>query len=530
MGGKVETMSERIQVTIDGQVVLVEPNTTILQAAKGMGIEIPTLCHHPALEPYGSCRLCTVEIVGKGWSQLVTSCNYPIRREMEILTASERVVRGRRMIIELLWARCPDAQLFRDLAEQYGIRQPRFEPKEGELCYLCGLCVRMCDERVGARAISFIGRGVDREVAPPFYKVSDACIACGACEFVCPTGAIKVSDITDKPIRPLPLEFDLGLRGRGNITIPFPQAVPNVPVIDRAHCLYFQAGTCRTCAEFCPPNCIDYSQEDEFLDVNVGAVVVATGFDPFDARHKPEFGYGRYRNVISGLEFERLASASGPTAGKIKINGKVPKEIVFVHCVGSRDKQAGGEYCSRICCMYTAKQAHLAHDKVPGANITVFYMDVRAFGKGFEEFYDRVRAEGITYRRGNPSEIYRRGEQLIVRAEDTLLGKTVEVPADLVVLATGIQPRADAKQVADMLGLEFTADGFFAELHPELRPVDTKRKGVFLAGTCQAPKDIPDTVAQAKAAASGAIVELSRLKREMERQREEDGTRGEHES
>jgi heterodisulfide reductase subunit A len=256
---------------------------------------------------------------------------------------------------------------------------------------------------------------------------------------------------------------------------------------------------------------------DEVIELDVGTVVVATGFDPFDAAQKPEFGYGRYPNVISGLEFERLASASGPTRGKIKLNGFEPKEIVFVHCVGSRDKLAGQEYCSRICCMYTAKQAHLAHDKIPGAKITVFYMDVRAFGKGFEEFYDRVRAEGIIYRRGNPSEIYKRGEKLVVRAEDTLMGKTVEVLADLVVLATGVQPRADADQVAGMLGLDFSDDGFFAEAHPELRPVDTRRRGIFLAGTCQAPKDIPDTVAQAKAAAARSIVELSKLKREMER-------------
>jgi heterodisulfide reductase subunit A len=255
---------------------------------------------------------------------------------------------------------------------------------------------------------------------------------------------------------------------------------------------------------------------DQDLILETGAVVVATGFDPFDAAQKPEFGYGRYPNVISGLEFERLASASGPTQGKITIAGTVPKEIVFVHCVGSRDKQQGGEYCSRICCMYTAKQAHLAHDKVPGSHVAVFYMDVRAFGKGFEEFYDRVRAEGITYRRGSPSEIYRRGDKLVVRAEDTLLGHTVEVEADLVVLATGVQPRADAAEVASMLGLERGEDGFFQELHPELRPVDTKRKGVFLAGTAQGPKDIPDTVAQAKAAAAGAIVELSKLRRDLE--------------
>jgi heterodisulfide reductase subunit A len=279
---------------------------------------------------------------------------------------------------------------------------------------------------------------------------------------------------------------------------------------------------CRQCVIACQPQAIDHDMRDQVIELDVGTVVVATGFDPFDARLKPEFGYGRYPNVISGLEFERLASASGPTAGKIKLNGIEPKEIVFVHCVGSRDKAgaatgSGEEYCSRICCMYTAKQAHLAHDRIDGAKITVFYMDVRAFGKGFEEFYDRVRAEGITYRRGNPSEIYRRGEKLIVRAEDTLLGKTVEVPADLVVLATGVQPRHDAEQVAGMLGLDFSADGFFAEAHPELRPVDTQRRGVYLAGTCQAPKDIPDTVAQAKAAAARAIVELSRMKLEKKR-------------
>jgi len=510
-------MSDLITVTIDGHTTAVPPDTTILQAAKGLGIDIPTLCHHPVLEPYGACRLCTVEVVERGSSRLVTSCNYPIRRPIEVLTASDRVLRGRKMIVELLWARCPGAKILQELAARYGIKRPRFEPgDEGELCYLCGLCVRFCDEVVGARAISFVGRGVDRQVGTPFYKVSEACIACGACEFICPTGAIKVRDLTDKEPRPLRLDFDMGLQGRGNIYIPFPQAVPNVPVIDREHCLHFQADACGVCQKVCPPGAIRYDQEDEFLDIDVGAVVVATGFDPFDAALEPEFGYGCYPNVLTGLQFERLASASGPTAGKIQINGKEPQEIVFIHCVGSRHKQVDVEYCSRVCCMYTAKQAHLAHDKVHGAKITVFYMDVRAFGKGFEEFYDRVRAEGIIYRRGNPSEVYRRGDKLIVRAEDTLLGRTVEVPADLVVLANGLRPRADAPQVAEMLGLEFSEDGFFAELHPELRPVDTKRRGVFLAGTCQAPKDIPDTVAQAKAAAAGVIVELSRLRREQE--------------
>jgi heterodisulfide reductase subunit A len=339
----------------------------------------------------------------------------------------------------------------------------------------------------------------------PRYVNELTCTGCAACTVAC---------IWKERV---PSEFEEGLAMRSAAYIPFPQAVPMVAVIDADSCLYLTRGKCtQKCIEACDPEAIDFEQTETYLDLHVGAVVVATGFDPFDATRKPEFGYGRYPNVISGLEFERLASASGPTMGKIKLNGMEPKDIVFVHCVGSRDKLEGEEYCSRICCMYTAKQAHLAHDKIEGARITVFYMDVRAFGKGFEEFYDRVRAEGITYRRGNPSEIYKRGDKLIVRAEDTLLGRTVEVPADLVVLATGVQPRHDADQVAERLGLEFSEDGFFAEAHPELRPVDTQRRGIYLAGTCQAPKDIPDTVAQAKAAAARVIVDLSQLKREIE--------------
>jgi heterodisulfide reductase subunit A len=331
------------------------------------------------------------------------------------------------------------------------------------------------------------------------YVDMDLCTGCGECALKCPS---KVLD-----------PFNMNLNQRRAIYLQFPQAVPMVMTIDPEHCIYLTRGKCGLCKKICTAGAIDFEQQDRVLNLEVDAIVVATGFDPFDASEKPELGYGRYRNVISGLEFERLASASGPTKGNIRLDGMVPQELVFIHCVGSRDKLQGGEYCSRICCMYTAKQAHLAHDKIPGAKITVFYMDVRAFGKGFEEFYDRVRAEGVTYRRGNPSEIYKRGDKLIVRAEDTLIGRTVEVPADLVVLATGVQPRADAGAVAAMLGLEFSEDGFFAEAHPELRPVDTKTPGVYLAGTCQAPKDIPDTVSQAKAAAAQAIVELSRQKR-----------------
>ncbi len=271
---------------------------------------------------------------------------------------------------------------------------------------------------------------------------------------------------------------------------------------------------------------VKVGQVGNLSELEVGAIVVATGYEPFDPRLKPEFAYGIYDNVITSLEFEQLSSPSGPTGGKIEINGQQPKDVVFIKCVGSRDKNLGNEYCSRVCCMYTAKQAYLVKEQIPDANVTIFYMDVRAFGKGFEEFYDRVRAEGIRYRRGNASEIYRKSShslglhsgqatgsgqgKLVVRAEDTLLSETLEVEADLVVLAVGMVPRHDVKDVASLLKLSRSTDGFFLEAHPKLRPIDTTTDGVFLAGTCQGPKDITDTVAQAKAAASSALIPLSR--------------------
>jgi heterodisulfide reductase subunit A len=245
------------------------------------------------------------------------------------------------------------------------------------------------------------------------------------------------------------------------------------------------------------------------IELTAGVIVVATGFENFDASLKPEFGYGIYDRVITAPELEKLLlDADGSDAARLLGDGEA-KDVVFIQCVGSRDRNGGNPYCSRVCCMYTAKQAHLVRERLPEARITVFYMDVRAFGKGFEQFYDRVREERVLYRRGNPSEIYRRGDRLVVRAEDTLLGDPVEVEADLVVLATGLVPRHDAGDVANLLKLSRSEDGFFMELHPKLRPVDTTTDGVFLAGCCQGPKDITDTIAQAKAAASSALIPLS---------------------
>ncbi|MCX7681841.1 MAG: FAD-dependent oxidoreductase [Anaerolineae bacterium] len=266
---------------------------------------------------------------------------------------------------------------------------------------------------------------------------------------------------------------------------------------------------CNWCVYVCQKGSIDHEMRDELVELDVGAIIVATGFDLIDPASKPEFGYGLYPQVMTGLEFERLSSASGPTAGRIIVNGKEPTHVVFIKCVGSRDPHTGVPYCSRVCCMYTAKHAHLVRDRLPNAHITIFYMDVRAFGKGYEEFYDRVKHERVIYRRGEPAEVYRRGDRLVVLAEDTVLGRPVEVEADLVVLATAVVPRVDTPAVAQLLGLSLSPDGFFQEAHPKYRPVETARPGVFLAGCCQGPKDIPDTVAQAKAAAASALVMLN---------------------
>ena len=251
---------------------------------------------------------------------------------------------------------------------------------------------------------------------------------------------------------------------------------------------------------------VNVTDQATIRELNVGTIVVATGYDLFDARLKPEYGYGIYEKVITGLEFERLVSLSG--SRKFWVNGKEPQDVLFIQCVGSRDKSAGQEYCSRICCMYTARQALLVKEMLPQARVTVLYMDVRAYGKGFEEFYDQVRGEGVLYRRGNPSEIYKNGKRLIVRVEDTLLGEPVQLEADLVVLATGITPRRDSPKIANLLKLPRSPDGFFMEAHPKLRPVDTVTEGIYLAGCCQGPKDIPDTVTQAKAAAASAMIPL----------------------
>jgi len=335
----------------------------------------------------------------------------------------------------------------------------------------------------------------------PRYVDIAKCTGCGSCAEACRFKG-KVVDT-----------FNAGMGKRSAIYVPFPQAVPLKYTIDPTQCIFLTRGVCGKtflCKDACKAGAIDFDQKEQFVELDVGAIVAATGFDPFNAALKPELGYGTYPNVITSLQFERLSSASGPTAGKILLNGKEPKEVVFIQCVGSRDATTGNLYCSRVCCMITAKHAHLVKDKIHDARVTVFYADIRAFGKGFEEFYDRVREEGVNYRRGYVSEVYKRGDKLVVRSEDTLISQPIETTADLVVLSVGIVPRPETDAIGKLLGLTKSADGFIAEAHAKMRPVDTAVDGVYLAGVIQGPKDIPDTVAHAKAAAAAAIVHLRR--------------------
>ncbi|HHY95123.1 MAG TPA: CoB--CoM heterodisulfide reductase iron-sulfur subunit A family protein [Firmicutes bacterium] len=324
------------------------------------------------------------------------------------------------------------------------------------------------------------------------------CTGCGTCWAKCP--------------HKVPSEFDLGLGQRKVIYVPFPQAVPNKPVIDRDHCVYFKTGKCRVCEKFCPAGAIRFDQEDEYIEQRFGAIVVATGFDLFDYGRYGEYGGGHDPDIISGLHFERLVNASGPTEGKIKrpSDGKVPRSVAFLTCVGSRDDHKGISYCSRVCCMYTAKHAILLAEKVPGCRPYVFYMDMRTPGKGYEEFYKRSQEMGTQYIRGRVGRIYREGDHLVVQGEDTLLGRKVRVEADMVVLATGITPRQDAGALARTLGISYDQYAFFNEAHPKLRPVETNTAGIYLAGVCQGPKDIPDTVSQASGAAAKVTAMFSR--------------------
>ena len=353
------------------------------------------------------------------------------------------------------------------------------------------------------------------------YVDEDKCTGCGQCQELCPIS--------------LPSEFDCGLGKRKAIYISFPYAVPNKAVIDPDKCSHLKGlaegkDVCRICQKGiekkgilgCEANAIDFDQKDEIVEVEVGNIIVSTGFQQFDPSAIHQYGYGRYDNVITGLQFERMSNASGPTGGEVLLaDGRNPESIAILHCVGSRDENYH-KYCSRVCCMYSLKYSHLLREKVPQADVYQLYIDMRCAGSGYEEFYERLQEEGVNFVRGRAGEITDIAEtpaeegKLIVICEDTLVRRKRRIPVDMVILSCALEPRADANYVARIFSLSQKADGFFLEKHPKLDPVATMTDGIFIVGCCQSPKDIPDTVAQASAAAARALAMISKGKVEIE--------------
>ena len=332
----------------------------------------------------------------------------------------------------------------------------------------------------------------------------DKCTGCGVCQEKCPS-------------KKIPNEFNRGLNNRSAIYTPFAQAIPNVPVIDREHCLKFKTGKCGVCSKVCQAGAIDYDQQDEIVTQKYGAIVVATGFDTIKLDKYDEYAYSQSKDVITSLELERIMNAAGPTKGHLErlSDGKAPKEIVFIQCVGSRcSDDRGKPYCSKICCMYTAKHAMLIRDKYPDTNVTVFYIDVRTPGKNFDEFYRRaVEQYNVNYIKGQVGKVIPQPDgTLLVQGSDLLDNKQIFKKADMVVLATAIEPNPDVRKIATMLTASIDTNNFLTEAHAKLRPVESPTAGIFLSGVCQGPKDIPETVAQAGAAAVKVVGLLAKDK------------------
>jgi heterodisulfide reductase subunit A len=341
------------------------------------------------------------------------------------------------------------------------------------------------------------------------YIKEEDCTGCGICQEKCPK---KVVDDV----------FEAGLGNRKVVYTPFPQAVPNYPVIDAPNCTYFLKGTCKACEKFCPTGAIDFEQKDQDITVQVGNIILATGWDLFDVRRIPQYGYGKLANVYTNLEFERLGNAAGPTGGNIVLrDGKtVPKAVGIVHCVGSRD-QNYNPYCSAICCMQSLKFAHLVHERT-GAEVYNFYIDMRTPSKGYEEFYQRLLEEGTHFVRGKVAEVTNIARvpeeegKLIVQVEDTLIGKQRRIPVDMVILSAGLQARHDAKEVGKLFGISCSADAWYIERHPKLDPVATMTEGVYIAGCAQGPKDIPASVVQGAAAAARVLGKIQQKEISLE--------------
>jgi heterodisulfide reductase subunit A len=510
-----------VRLTIDDKTVEVPEGTTVLEATEKLGISIPTLCHHKSLMPYGACRLCLVELSGPR-PTLQASCICPVENGLVVKTETEKVVRARKLIMELLLARCSEIEGIQRLARDLGVEETRF-PKKHEDCILCGLCVRVCEERMGVGAIDFVGRGTEKRIAPAYDRQSNRCQVCGACQIVCPIDTVDLSRVTDKKPQPLTAEFDLGLGPRPSIYIPYPQAVPRAAVIDPETCIHFRRDTedvCRSCENFCDADAIDYSQQDETKELEVGAVILAPGFELFNPELAQEYGYGRFPNVVSSLQFERILSASGPFGGKLlrPSDHQTPRKVAFIQCVGSRE---AGErnYCSSVCCMYATKHAIIGIEHEKELECTIFYIDMRAFGKGFDDYFDRAKKAGVRYVRCKPSAIHEDYTTRNLRLAYQDEGKQLTSEEfEMVVLSCGLTPSAGVFELAEQFGIELDEHGFCAT--ETFSPVVSSTPGVYVCGPFEEPKDIPETVMQACGAASKAMGLLAEQRGSLVTQKE----------
>lgn len=504
-----------ISFKLNGKTVKGEEGQYILQVAEKFGVEIPTLCYHKALEPAGMCRLCTVELFDGRRTRFVTACNYPIWEGMEVNTDSETVHEGRKLIVEMLLARCPDVPILLDLSKKYGIEESRF-PKEDDACILCGLCTRIC-ERMGSSAISMTGRGVDMKVDTPFHEQSDVCIACGACAFVCPTGHItweKIqAHVSKHELKTIPSEYDKGLTGRKPVYVPYAQAVPNTPVIDRTRCVHYKTGGCKICTEFCGVDAIDHAQEDEIVELDVGSIIIAPGSQAFDPAESDTFGYSKHPNVVTSLEFERMLSASGPYGGHLvrPSDHKEPGKIAWLQCIGSRDEHPGAlSYCSGVCCTYAIKEAMLAKEhSSQDLDAAIFYIDIRTHGKDFEKYYNRAKDDlGVRFIKSkitSVAPVEETGKHLIRYVGET--GKTIEEEFDIVVLSIGLMATSEGTELAQKLGVGLDRHNFANT--GSFEPVTSSKPGIYVCGAFEAPKDIPAAIIDASAAAGAAGSKLA---------------------
>jgi heterodisulfide reductase subunit A len=493
-----------IKLTINGNQAEFPEGKTVLECIESTGIKVPTLCQHKALVPYGACRLCLVEITQGGKSSIQASCTYPAMDNLVIQTDSERVIKNRKNMIELLLALCPDSKAIQTIADEYGVKEIRLR-KKNEDCFLCGLCVRTCQERMGINAISFVNRGSKREVCPPFDVLSDVCQTCGACAFICPTERIKLEEISKNAAVPILDEYNEGLSTRSAAYISYPQAVPNKAAIDDRYCVHMLKDECKICQVVCEADAIDYEQKETKVNLNVGAVVLSPGFELFDAKKKEEFGYGLYPNVVTSIEFERILSTTGPYLGKVlrPSDEKEPKRIAFIQCVGSRDCER--DYCSSVCCMYATKEAIIAKEHA-GEDLAcdIFFMDMRAFSKGFDEYYERGKELGIDYIRCRPSSIKEipLTKNLVVHYLDEE-DKKIFREYELVVLSVGMEAPNHAEELSQIFDIELNEYNF-CKTDP-FRPAESTREGVYLSGPFTEPKDIPETIMQASGASSKVL-------------------------